>query len=182
MTRPNGRLAPLAALFALSAHVACGDVTSELITDPAGASATGGTSLGGSATGGTTGGSAPGGAPPAGSSSGGSNTGGSSSGGGAGSGGTPMCTTSDDCSGSERNICRASDGVCVECTEEGQCDPEEDCSQRMGECAMPCASDADCTEDDDAYCDTAIGFCAECVDDVHCPMGELCGNWQCHEA
>ena len=93
-----------------------------------------------------------------------------------------MCTTSDDCSGSERNVCRARDGVCVECTSEAPCDPDENCSDHMGECARPCASDADCIEDDDAYCDTAIGFCAECVDDVHCPMGELCGNWQCHEA
>ena len=153
MSRPNERLARLVALFALAAHVGCGDVTSDLITGDSGGSTMGGAS-----------------------------TGGSSSGGDSGSGGTPLCTTSDDCtSGSERNICRVSDGVCVECTDEGPCDPDENCSQHMGECARPCALDADCIDEDDSHCYTAIGFCTECFDDGHCQTGELCANYQCSD-
>jgi hypothetical protein len=183
--KPNARLVPCAAFFALAAHVGCGDVTSDLITGDSGGSTLGGASMGGSATGGASmGGSATGGS--SGSSTGGSDTGGSSSGGvstgGSGSGGTPICTTNDDCtSGSERNICRVSDGVCVECTDEGPCDPDENCSAHMGECARPCASDADCIDEDDAHCYIDIGFCTECFDDTHCSTGEVCANYQCND-
>jgi len=196
VSRSNVRLVSFTALLALAAHVACGDVTSDLITDASGGSAAGssmgGASGGGSAVGGsvmagsTMGGSATGGSATAGSSGaspGGAGTGGSSTGGtSAGSGGTPECTTNDDCSGSERNICRVSDGVCVECTgSDAPCDPDEDCSEVIGECARSCMSDANCIEEDDSRCYTAINFCVECLDDFDCPPDERCGNWQCND-
>jgi hypothetical protein len=178
VSRPIERPVRFVAFLALAAHVGCGDVTSDLITGDSGGSTTGGASTGGSATGG----SSSGGSDTGGSSSGGSSTGGSDTGGGGGSSGTAVCTTSDDCtSGSERNICRTSDGVCVECINEAPCDLEEDCSSHMGECARHCVSDADCIDEDDAHCDTAIGFCTECFDDTHCPMDELCANYQCSD-
>jgi hypothetical protein len=193
MSRSNVRIVSFTAFFALAAHVACGDVTSDLITDASGGSTTGGAAMGGSAMGGAagggttgggmTGGGTTGGGTTGGSATGGSATGGSSTGGtSAGSGGTPECTTNDDCSGSERNICRVDDGVCVECTgSDVPCEPDEDCSEVIGECARYCASDDDCIDEDDSHCYTAINFCVECLDDSDCPPDESCGNWQCND-
>jgi hypothetical protein len=164
------------AFITLVGGVACGDVTSDLITGSPGAttagSPPGGGSAGGTAPGGA-GGSSPGGAgSPA---SGGTASGGAS----AGSGGTPDCTTNSDCTDSERRFCHPTRRLCVECTDEGQCASNEDCSAEIGECARPCTSSAEClVDDDDRICDTLIGFCVECVGDADCPSNR-CSTWKC---
>jgi hypothetical protein len=164
------------AFIALVGSVACGDVASDLITGSSGAttagSPPGGASSGGTAPGGA-GGSSPGGA-------GGPESGGSASGGAsAGGGGMPECTTNSDCTDSERRFCHPTRRTCVECTEEGHCGSNEDCSADIGECARPCASSAECANDEDHICDTIILFCVECVRDTDCTPPNHCFTWKC---
>jgi hypothetical protein len=148
------------ALLALLGGVACGDVTSDLIT---------GSSAGSS-------GASPGGA----GGLGGAGAGSSAGGAGAGTGGTPECTGDADCMDSDRNLCDVTQGRCVECTNEGPCDIEEDCNLVVGECGRRCASPADCIEPDDPVC-AVNGFCVECQEDDDCPSSEQCANWQCFD-
>ncbi|HVR19363.1 MAG TPA: hypothetical protein VMS65_06700, partial [Polyangiaceae bacterium] len=130
----------LATLVFLSATGACGDTTSELITDPASEGMAGG-----------------------------------------GSSGTPECTpetAASDCTDSERRRCHPTKLTCVECTDEGQCDANEDCSDDLGECAIPCTSSDACIDEDDPVCDTLIRFCVQCVANTDCPSNQ-CANWEC---
>jgi hypothetical protein len=147
----------------------CGDVTSELITGATGGAAgsPGGASMGGTSAA----------AGMSGASMGGAGAGGATG----GSGGTPECTpetAETDCTSGERILCHPGSQTCVECVYNGHCDPEEDCSEVLGECAVTCTSAADCT-DDDNICDMSIGFCVECLIDTDCPSGEQCSRGSC---
>jgi hypothetical protein len=146
--------------------LACGDVTSDLITGDG----SGGSSSGGSAGGGSAG-------------LGGSSTSGSAGAlaGGGGSGGTPECTTNDDCNDSERIYCDVMRGMCVECINRGACEIDEDCNVAIGECGRPCTSSTDCIEPDDPYCHELDHFCVECLENEDCPEGEQCARFQCSD-
>jgi hypothetical protein len=173
VTRPATRTyLACGAFIALAGGVGCGDVTSQLITgSSAGSSA--GSAPGGAASGGNamagSGGSAPGGTGGGGATDGGAT---------AGSGGTPECTTRDDCTDPERRLCDPVHHRCVECTDEGQCGSDEDCSPDIGECARPCTSSTECVDEDDRICDPLILFCVECVGDGDCASNH-CAFWKC---
>lgn len=183
------RSVALAAVVGLGA-AACGDVKSELITGADGGSAggTGGTSTGGTSSGASgasgsgTSGAGAGGANAGGASAGSAGANAGSGGASGGSGGMPEClpeTADMDCISSDRIFCHPDRLVCVECVYDAHCDPGEECSEALGECAERCSSTADCTDDEDRFCDTTIGgFCVECLNNSDCPSNQ-CSNWSC---
>ena len=70
----------------------------------------------------------------------GGDNGGSNGGNGGGNGGNTGCTTSADCSGTPATpVCRTSDGVCVACMLDGDCETDETCLSNTCVCPTPIA-------------------------------------------
>jgi Cys-rich repeat protein len=82
------------------------------------------------------------------------------------------CASPADCSGSDRPICAAAAGVCVECASNTDCagGPSFLCDLRTGSC-VECLMDSDCQE---GHCTTRERRCVECLTNADCSDGKTC--------
>lgn len=86
------------------------------------------------------------------------------------------CTTNDQCTDNDEPLCNVSDGRCVECLDDDDCDPSELCEDD-GECSarpIPCTSALQCVGSDDPICHPMLQVCVECAADSDCPRNETC--------
>ncbi|HTU61010.1 MAG TPA: hypothetical protein VMF89_21300, partial [Polyangiales bacterium] len=73
-------------------------------------------------------------------------------------------------------LCNVSDGRCVECLSDANCDASELCEDD-GECSarpIPCTSTLQCVGSEDPFCHPTLQICVECANDNQCPGGETC--------
>lgn len=86
------------------------------------------------------------------------------------------CTTDEQCTDSDEPLCKVSEGRCVECLGDMDCDANELCEDD-GECStrpIPCTSALQCAGSDDPFCHPTLQVCVECANDNHCPGNETC--------
>jgi hypothetical protein len=77
------------------------------------------------------------------------------------------CSVDADCP-KEHPACAA--GLCVACTLDQHCPPEQACNVALRRCARECSEAAAC--DKAAHCHAARGYCVECVSELHCTKPE----------
>jgi hypothetical protein len=86
------------------------------------------------------------------------------------------CFGPGDCSGSDRQICAAAAGVCVECATDADChDRVPFCDLGIGSC-VPCLVDSDCAR---GRCTLREHRCVECLTNGDCPDGKTCSSSAC---
>lgn len=86
------------------------------------------------------------------------------------------CMTDEQCPDSDEPLCKVSEGRCVECLSNANCDANELCEDD-GECSarpIPCTSALQCAGSDDLVCHPTLEVCVECATDDQCPGNETC--------
>lgn len=86
------------------------------------------------------------------------------------------CSLDEHCTDPDEPLCKLSEGKCVECLSDDDCDPSDLCEDD-GECSarpIPCTSAAQCEGSDDPICHPTLQICVECVTDADCPRDDTC--------
>ena len=83
------------------------------------------------------------------------------------------CTMDTECTG-DKPECDETAGICVECTEDGQCGSGM-CDEVAGTCVTACTTDGDCSGAR-AECDVAAGVCVQCASDAACEPALTCNE------
>lgn len=90
--------------------------------------------------------------------------------------GAVVCTSNEQCPEADEPLCQLSEGRCVECLGDADCDPSERCEDD-GECSarpISCTSALQCAGNEASVCHPMLQICVECASDLDCPRSETC--------
>ena len=77
----------------------------------------------------------------------------------------------------DNQLCDKARSVCVDCTDNSSCQPQETCEKSKCVDFTPCMSSLDCTVG--AVCDKTKMRCVECVMSADCKDGQTCAEGTC---